>query len=186
MDLGAFYAAFSPACFALLGLWLVAVQLRLPEWQADPDRERRVHRLRRSYGIALFFALPGMMSVLALVDEQTHLFWRISFIVVGLSGAVVLALVWGLPVPRVRDRSGQRHLPGTDRLALAAYTGAIILYLLIGALAAVGGQNELRTEAVLQTVLIFLGFNAAWLLLLDDRNPSRRRAAPHESAPSTP
>jgi hypothetical protein len=30
MDLSAFYGAFSPACFALLGLWLVAVQVRLP------------------------------------------------------------------------------------------------------------------------------------------------------------
>ena len=27
MDLSAFYGAFSPACFALLGLWLVAVQV---------------------------------------------------------------------------------------------------------------------------------------------------------------
>jgi len=32
MDLSAFYGAFSPACFALLGLWLVAVQVRLPVW----------------------------------------------------------------------------------------------------------------------------------------------------------
>ena len=33
MDLSAFYGAFSPACFALLGLWLVAVQIRLPIWK---------------------------------------------------------------------------------------------------------------------------------------------------------
>jgi hypothetical protein len=36
----------------------------------------------------------------------------------------------------------------------------------------VSGRYALRTEAVLQTLLIFLGFNAAWLLLLDDRKPS--------------
>jgi len=35
----------------------------------------------------------------------------------------------------------------------------------------VGGLTELRTEAVLQTLLVFLGFNVAWLLLLDDRKP---------------
>ena len=35
MDLSAFYGAFAPACFALLGLWLVAVTLRLEEWQKD-------------------------------------------------------------------------------------------------------------------------------------------------------
>ena len=31
----------------------------------------------------------------------------------------------------------------------------------------------LRTEAVLQTLLVFLGFNVAWLLLLDDTRPAR-------------
>ena len=36
-----------------------------------------------------------------------------------------------------------------------------------------GGLEALRTEAVLQTLLVFLGFNVAWLLLLDDTRPSR-------------
>ena len=71
MDLSAFYGAFSPACFALLGLWLVAVQVR-------------------------------------------------------------------------------------------------------------GGLEALRTEAVLQTLLVFLGFNVAWLLLLDDTAPAR--SWPHAKA----
>ena len=42
--LDAFYGAFSPACLALLGLWLVVVQLRLPQWQASeaaPAYQRR-------------------------------------------------------------------------------------------------------------------------------------------------
>jgi hypothetical protein len=56
MDLSAFYGAFSPACFALLGLWLVAVQVRLPVWEKDPERRRR------SYGVALHFALPGIIA----------------------------------------------------------------------------------------------------------------------------
>ena len=59
MDLSAFYGAFSPACFALLGLWLVAVQVRLPVWEKDPERRRR------SYGVALHFALPGRSGTLA-------------------------------------------------------------------------------------------------------------------------
>jgi len=84
MDLSAFYGAFSPACFALLGLWLVAVQVRLPVWEKDPERRRR------SYGVALHFALPG------------------------------------------------------------------------------------------QTLLVFLGFNVAWLLLLDDTRPAR--SWPHARA----
>jgi hypothetical protein len=180
MDLGAFYGAFGPACFALLGLWVVAVQVRVEDWLDDPERKRRC------YGIALHFALPGLMSVLALVDEQTHTFWRVSFVIVGISGALVLAAVWGLPVRPRHEPSGRRRLPRADWLAVAAYLAAIVLYLAIVVLAIKGGQNELRTAAVLQTVLVFLGFNAAWLLLLDDRSPSRRKKTHHEAASSGP
>jgi hypothetical protein len=169
MDLSAFYGAFSPACFALLGLWLVAVQVRLPIWEKDPERRRR------SYGVALHFALPGMMSMFALIDLQTSVFWRVSFGIVSVSGVVIMVLVRGYPVaPRHYD-SGRRGLPGPDRLGLAAYAAAIVLYVLIGVLAVRGGLEALRTEAVLQTLLVFLGFNVAWLLLLDDKQPSRPR-----------
>ena len=166
MALSAFYGAFSPACFALLGLWLVAVQVRLPVWMEDPQRRRR------SYGVALYFALPGMMSMFALIDVQNSVFWRVSFGVIGIGGAVVMATVRGWPVPREHDQAGVRRLPAADWLGLAAYVAAIVLYALIAVLAVLGGLSALRTEAVLQTLMIFLGFNVAWLLLLDDRKPA--------------
>ena len=74
--LDVFYGAFSPACFALLGLWLVVVQIRLREWQGSA-----VHR-RRSYGVALHFALlevslwggvapgPGVAARPVLLSQQ--------------------------------------------------------------------------------------------------------------------
>ncbi len=169
MDLTAFYGAFSPACFALLGLWLVAVQVRMPVWEKDPERRRR------SYGVALYFALPGMMSVLALIDVQNSIFWRVSFGVIAIGGAVVMATVWGWPVPREGGEAGAGRLPAADRLGLAGYAAAIVLYILIGVLAVLGGLAALRTEAVLQILLVFLGFNVAWLLLLDDRKPAHAR-----------
>ena len=163
--LSGFYGAFSPACFALLGLWLVVVQIRLREWQGSAP-----HR-RRSYGVALFFALPGMMSLLALVDPADPVFWRVSFAAIALGGAAVLTLVSGLPAHGVRDRDGRRpDAPAADQLGLAGYLAAIALYLLIGALAVVGGLDVLRTEAVLLVLLVFLGFNMAWLLLFDSRH----------------
>jgi hypothetical protein len=160
VDLSAFYGAFSPACFALLGLWLVAVQIRLPDWEKHQDPGYG----RRSYGVALHFALPGLMGVLALIDLKDPGFWRASFVIVGLGGAVVLVAVRGFPVPR-GGAAGVRGLPAVDRLGLAAFLAAIVLYVLIAALALVGGGYALRTEAVLQTILVFLGFNVAWLLL---------------------
>jgi hypothetical protein len=137
--LSGFYGAFSPACFALLGLWLVVVQIRLREWQGSAP-----HR-RRSYGVALYFA------------------------VIALSGAVLI-LASGRPARSVPDRAGGLPAaPAADQLGLAAYLAGIALYLLIGALAVVGGLDVLRTEAVLLTLLVFLGFNVAWLLLFDSR-----------------
>ena len=109
--LNVFYGAFSPACFALLGLWLVVVQIRLREWEGSV-----VHR-RRSYGVALHFALPGIMSLLALVNPQDPAFWRISFAIIALGGAIVAATVRGFPGRgfaaghRVRPRRPLRRTP---------------------------------------------------------------------------
>jgi hypothetical protein len=137
-----------------------------------------VHR-RRSYAVALNFALPGIMSLLALVNPHDSAFWRTSFAIVALGGAIVLATVRGYPV-----REAAAGLPGSagagapahpDQLALAAYIAGILLYIFIGVLAFVGGLDALRTEAILLTLMLFLGFNAAWLLLFDDRSPSHGR-----------
>lgn len=174
--LNVFYGAFSPACFALLGLWLVIVQIRLGEWQRSA-----VHR-RRSYGVALHFALPGIMSLLALVDPQDSAFWRVSFAIIAFGGAIVLAAVRGLPLRAGRPGAAEAAAPvRPDQLGLAAYVAAIVIYVLIGVLAFKGGLAVLRTEAILLTLLIFLGFNAAWLLLFDDRYPAHGR--PPATAP---
>lgn len=143
--LDAFYGAFSPACLTLLGLWLVAVQMRADEVRAS--RELR----RRAYAVALFFALPGLMSVIALIDTGNPLFWRVSFAVIALGGAASLYPAHGLP--------------GGRRARNAADAAALVLYAAVAALALVGGADAERAEAVLLTALIFIGFNIAWLFL---------------------
>lgn len=173
--LNVFYGAFSPACFALLGLWLVIVQIRLQEWQGSA-----VHR-RRSYGVALHFALPGIMSLLALVNPEDSAFWRVSFAIIALGGAIVLATVRGFPLRSGQPGAAEAAAARPDQVGLAAYIAAILIYILIGVLAFAGGLAALRTEAILLTLLLFLGFNAAWLLLFDDRHPSHGR--PSATAP---
>jgi hypothetical protein len=143
--LDAFYGAFSPACLALLGLWLVAVQMRADEVRATPGLSRR------TYTVALFFALPGLMSVIALIDTANPAFWRVSFVVIALVGAAALFPVHGLP--------------GGARVRNVADLVAVFLYLAIAVLAVIGGADMQRTVAVLLTALIFLGFNVAWLFL---------------------
>jgi hypothetical protein len=147
--------AFGTVCFTLLGLWLIVVQTRHAEW-----RRLAVHR-RRAYGVALQFSLPGLMSLLSLIDPASTALWRISFAIVAFGGAIVLALVRG---------------PAPTWLGAAAYVIAIVLYLLITIVAAapsvVGdlglSARPLRVEAVLLTTLVFLAVNVAWLLLFDE------------------
>jgi hypothetical protein len=113
------------------------------------------------------------MSLLALVNAQDPAYWRVSFAIVALGGAVVMATVRSSPGRGERGSSGLGAAPAADQLGMAAYVAAIVLYVLIGALAFAGGVAVLRIEAILLTALIFLGFNAAWLLLFDDKQPSR-------------
>jgi hypothetical protein len=156
-----FYAAFATVCFTLLGLWIIVVQTRHAEW-----RQTAVHR-RRAYGVALHFSLPGLMSLLSLVDPASTDLWRISFAIVAGGGVIALALVRG---------------PAPTRLGAAAYLAAVVLYVLIALVAAAPSivadlgvlAQPLRVEAVLLTILVFLGVNVAWLLLFDEAQPPAR------------
>jgi len=147
-----FYISFSAVCFTLLGLWLVVVQTRHAEWRGSP-----LHR-RRAYGVAMYFSLPGLMSLLALIDPASSVLWRTSFAIAAIGGVAALMGVRG---------------PAPGKLGLAAYLLAIALYALIAILAItpgiVGGLGldaaPVRVEAVLLTILVFAGVNVAWLLL---------------------
>ena len=131
-----FYISFSAVCFTLLGLWLIVVQTRHAEWRGSP-----VHR-RRAYGVAMHFSLPGLMSLLALVNPDSSALWRASFAIAAFGGAVVLLALRG---------------PAPGKLGLTGYMLAIALYALIGILAIapriVGGLGlkaaPVRVEAVL-------------------------------------
>jgi hypothetical protein len=153
-----FYVAFATVCFTLLGLWIVVVQTRHAEW-----RRSAVHQ-RRAYGVALHFSLPGLMGLLSLIDPASTTLWRVAFALVAAGGVLALVLVRG---------------PAPTGLGAAAYVAAVVLYLLIALVAVVPGMvaeigvlvRPLRVEAVLLTMLVFLGVNVAWLLLFDQALP---------------
>ena len=149
-----FYISFSATCFTVLGLWLVVVQQRYRVWAGDPALRRR------SYGVALHFSLPGIMTLVALVDPQSPALWRTSYAIVALGGVIVFAAVRGA---------------APDTIGKAAYIAAIVLYAVVGVVAIVPHllrdigitAAPVRVEAVLLSVLVFLGVNVAWLLLFD-------------------
>jgi hypothetical protein len=158
-----FYVAFSAICFTLLGLWFIVVQTRHADWRGDAR-----HR-RRAYGVAMNFSLPGLMSLLSLINPDSALLWRVSFAIAALGGAVILAALRGA---------------APTQFGRAAYLAAIALYGLIALLAIAPGLISgvglavaaVRVEAVLLTLLVFLDVNIAWLLLFDDSTPEAVRA----------
>lgn len=150
-----FYLSFSAVCFTLLGLWIIVVQTRHAEWRGSTLARRR------AYGVALHFSLPGLMSLLALVNPDSSILWRTSFAIVAIGGAVVLIVLRGAAVGKV---------------GLTVYILAIALYAVIGLLAIAPGivgdlgldTTPVRVEAVLLTILVFVGVNVAWLLLFEE------------------
>ena len=114
----------------------------------------------------MHFSLPGLMSLLALINPASSSLWRVSFAIASIGGAIVLIAVRG-------------SAPG--KVGLTAYMLAIALYALIGLLAIAPGivgrvgidAAPVRAEAVLLTVLVFAGVNVAWLLLFEDTNIRR-------------
>src|SRR5690348_9389153 len=109
-----FYLALAPVSFTLLGLWLIVVQTRHAEWRHSP-RSRR-----RAYAVWLQFALPGLMSLLSLIDTTSEALWRVSFAVVALVGVAILVTAWSME--RARD-------------AVLVYGVASFLYALVALLA---------------------------------------------------
>jgi hypothetical protein len=114
--------------------------------------------------VALHFSLPGLMSLLSLIDPASTTLWRASFAIVAAGGVLALVLVRG---------------PAPTGLGAVAYVSAVVLYVLIALVAVAPGlvadigvvARPLRVEAVLQTILVFLGVNVAWLLLFDEAPP---------------
>jgi hypothetical protein len=150
-----FYLALAPVCFTLLGPWVIVAQTRHAEWR------RSARKRRRGYAVWLQFALPGLMSLLALIDTTSEALWRASFATVGTAGVIILAVLWR------SERS--------DASALL-YGGIALVYALVVVLALApaivnnfgSSFNALRTEAVLLCLLVFVGVNIAWFLLFED------------------
>ncbi len=147
-----FYTAFSPACFSLLGLWLVSITINARYWLKQP------HQLQ-AYAVTLYFAAPGTMGLLALINPTSTFAWRVFFIIVSVLGGSSLILV------------GRLH-HGRDHGALAVSDHVVRwlgigLYLAVAVLAVVAPLHALRIEGVLLTVLVLLGVHVALRLMFD-------------------
>ena len=154
-----FYTAFSPACFSLLALWLAIIGFNARTWLNSQHRD---HRQRQAYIVALYFAAPGTMSLLALIDPQSTFVWRVFFIIVSVLGVAGMLLFGSFP------KQPDHLLDVSDHVV---HWIAIGLYLAIAALA-FSPLQTLRVEGVLLTVLVLLGVHVALRLMFAIGAPS--------------
>jgi hypothetical protein len=163
-----FYASFSATCFVVLSLWLVVVQSRYREWQHDHDS------VRQAYGVGLYFSLPGIMTLISLVDPTNPVLWRTSYAIVALSGAAVFATV--------HQVTRHRWVAIVNRTAIALYGVVAIIAIFANPLGITKVAN--RVDAVLLCVVVFLGVNVAWLLLFSPAPAAAKKAAETGSQPA--
>src|SRR3954468_18239218 len=140
-----FYAAFAPLSFTVYGLWLIVVQTRHSDWRRSP-----AHR-RRAYAVSLHFALPGLMSLLALVDPNNASVWRASFALSGAAGALILGYIQFSPIPTPAGRLWQLE----SILSIVLYVLVVVVALAPGMAKELGAP--IRVEAVLLSLILFLG-----------------------------
>ena len=164
-----FYIPLSAVCFTLFGLWLVVAATRQAQWRESSLRQRR------AFAVATHFSLPGLMSLLVLVNPDSGGLWRVSL---GVSAGGGIAALIALRAPA----------PG--QLGRAAYIATIAAYVVIVILAIhphIVGQLSFpiapeRIAAVLLTGVVFAGVNVAWLLLFGNAEPDPQPGAvPHDA-----
>lgn len=154
-----FYEVLALSAFALLGLWWVVVADRRREWSALP------YRRRQAYSVSLYFTLTGIMSMVSLISDDHPALWRLAFGIAGAIGA--LEVVFSLLRAR-GEPARQRH--GDQLLALTLPFYLVIVAIAIHPTLAsdIGiDLKPLETEAVVVSVLLFLGINYGWLLFME-------------------
>lgn len=152
-----FYTAFSPSCFSLLGLWLVIIGINAGTWLNSGNL-----RQQQVYAVAQFFAAPGTMSLLALINPDSTIVWRVVFSLISLTGVGCVALFGPVHHEHSRDL--------LDISDYVVYWGTLVLYLAIAALAMTPAPI-LEYEGVLLTVLVLVGIHVALRLMLAARAP---------------
>jgi hypothetical protein len=170
---GTFYTAAASTSFALLGFWWVVVSHRYTDWLRLPARRRQ------AYSISMYFMLPALMSLAALVGPKG--IWRIAF-----GASAVLGFI---EISAALARADREGLGARVRafLALALPLFAVIFAVAIHpALPKNLGISltPLETEAIMVVILLLLGVNFAWWLLFEEALVDE--APPEPAAPFPP
>ncbi len=160
MPIDAFYAVVGGIGFTLHGLWWVVVQDR-PEWSRN--RSRRL----LAYVVGLHLLIPAMTSVLSLIAPDEPFVWRAAFVTAGIVG--ILGVVLVLRAIR-EDLDAPRLARVVQWFVLPVYAVITILAVDPTIPARLGlGLSAIQVEAIVVSILIFFGVEAAWVMMVEPR-----------------
>jgi hypothetical protein len=153
-----FYSTVAGICFTLLGLWWVVVQFKYDAWTANPARRRT------SLHVSMYFLVPGIMSLFAILSAQLTELWRIGFAVSAIIGLVESLLLL----------NASRPTPG-NRVRWAVIALTALAYLLVAIVAIdptlvanlPGNPHGIEVEGVLVSILLFIGASFAWAMFVE-------------------
>ncbi len=165
-----FYTAFAPSCFSLLALWLAIVGFNVKDWLSSDDTRQRDVRKKQVYAVAQFFAAPGTMSVLALINLGSSTVWRVAFALISALGLISVWLCGPVHHNHTADHKSDTLLEFSDHVV---YWGTYLLYLAILVLAIIP-ERILEYEGILLTVLMLTGIHVELRLMLTINDPARK------------
>ena len=157
-----FYGTFSTIAFTVFGLWMFVAQARFREWMTSPDQ------YRRASAVSVQFALPGIMSLIALIDTDSRALWQWAFGVT--SGLAVVLLVL------LSRRTGA--VPRGVNEVLNAVAGVLFVCIaVVSARPGIVGDLGLSApprgvEFFFFCLLLLNGLVTAWLMLFSETPPS--------------
>lgn len=157
--LTAFYQTAAQLCFTLLGLWWLVLQTKYQEWIGDDERRRM------ATSISLYFLLPGVMSLIALLGADIPALWRLSFALASVIGAIETFNA----LRRAHTLSPREGVLATHWVGVALYIVIALVALLPDLIFQFFGVsfNPLIPPGLALALLVLIGALLAWGYFLD-------------------
>ncbi len=149
-----FYRTFATVSLTVTGLWMFVAQARFREWVADRDH------VRRASAVSVQLAFPGLMSLLALIDPESSLLWRVAF---GVTSALAVGLLVALR--RRSRRPWARANDVANWIATALFAAIGVVAVVPEAVDELGIRGPRKLEFFLFCMLLFNGLVVAWFML---------------------
>ena len=159
----AFYGTFSTIAFTIFGLWMFVAQARFREWMENPDQ------YRRASAVSVQFALPGLMSLIALINPESKALWQAAFAITSVVAIVVLLALRGRPGG---TPTGANEIANWIAMAMFACIAWVATFPDTIDPLGLGGQYR-HVEFLFFCLLLLDGLVIAWMMLFAEVPPVR-------------